>query len=54
MGVSGDFESIVSGRVINRKLGALPLTVDLFSGRAGFQAASELPKFVKEFLLFES
>ena len=31
MGVSGDFESIVSGRVVNRNPSTLPLTIDLYS-----------------------
>ena len=39
MGVSGDSESIVSGRVVNRKLSVLPLTIDLYSSRARFLQA---------------
>ena len=35
MGVSEDSESIVSGRVVTREEGTLPLTVDLCSGRVG-------------------
>ena len=36
MGISEDFESVVSGGVVNRKPSALPLTVDLYSARARF------------------
>ena len=36
MGVSGDSESIVSGRVVSRKPSTLPLTVDLYSSRARY------------------
>ena len=44
MGVSEDSESIVSGRVVTREEGILPLTIDLCSGRAG---AGEYFKYAK-------
>ena len=46
MSVSGDLESIVSERVVNRKPSTLPLTVDLYSSRARFEEVSKSTKYV--------
>ena len=49
MGFSEDFESIVSGRVVNRKSSTPPLMVDLYSARARFLRVCKQGNNVNQF-----
>ena len=49
MGFSEDSESIVSGRVVNRKSSTPPLTVDLYSARARFLRVCKQGNNVNQF-----
>ena len=49
MGISEDFESVVSGGVFNRKPSTLPLTVDLYSARARFLRVCKQGNNVNQF-----
>ena len=49
MAFSEDFESIVSGRVVNRKSSTPPLMVDLYSARARFLRVCKQGNNVNQF-----